>query len=65
MRRSFARISSLRGGKKGIYVAPHQPPVDLGHGVEANDTFYCWAHCTRQAGVEEAVDHVPAREGHG
>jgi hypothetical protein len=30
----------------------------IGHGVEANDTFYCCAHCARQQGVTQAVDHI-------
>jgi hypothetical protein len=32
----------------------------VGHGIEANNTFYCCAHCARQQGVAEAVDHVRA-----
>ena len=32
----------------------------VGHGIEANGTFYCCAHCARHAGVEAAVDHVHA-----
>lgn len=30
----------------------------IGHGMEANDAFYCCAHCARQEGVHEIVDHV-------
>ena len=30
----------------------------VGHGVEANHTFYCSAHCAHQEGVEEARDRV-------
>jgi hypothetical protein len=30
----------------------------LGHGIEANGTFYCCAHCARQEGATQAVDHV-------
>ena len=30
----------------------------VGHGIEANDTFYCCAHCARKEGVRGAVDHV-------
>ena len=30
----------------------------VGHGIEANDTFYCCAHCARKEGVQGAVDHV-------
>ena len=30
----------------------------IGHGVEANATFYCCANCARHAGVVGAVDHV-------
>ena len=29
-----------------------------GHGIEANVTFYCCAHCARKEGVKGAVDHV-------
>ena len=29
-----------------------------GHGIEANGTFYCCAHCARAEGVKGAVDHV-------
>ncbi|HXG09593.1 MAG TPA: hypothetical protein VNK04_07370 [Gemmataceae bacterium] len=30
----------------------------IGHGVEANGTFYCCAHCAREAGVVGVTDHV-------
>lgn len=30
----------------------------VGHGVEARKTFYCSAHCARQEGVSQIVDHV-------
>jgi len=30
----------------------------VGHGVEANGTMYCCAHCARQEGTHEARDHV-------
>lgn len=30
----------------------------LGHGVEADGTFYCGAHCARQAGAKGVSDHV-------
>jgi Rieske Fe-S protein len=30
----------------------------LGHGIESEGMFYCCAHCARQEGVREAVDHV-------
>jgi hypothetical protein len=29
----------------------------VGHGIEADDTFYCCAHCARKQGVPGAVDH--------
>jgi len=32
----------------------------IGHGIEANGTFYCCAHCARDEGVDAAVDHVEA-----
>ncbi len=28
----------------------------LGHSIEANDTFYCCAHCARQEGALAAAD---------
>jgi hypothetical protein len=30
----------------------------IGHGIEANGTFFCCAHCARSRGVRAAVDHV-------
>jgi hypothetical protein len=30
----------------------------IGHGVEANDTFFCCASCARSAGVTAVVDHA-------
>ena len=30
----------------------------VGHGVEANDTFYCCASCARAEGVEGIVDNA-------
>ena len=30
----------------------------IGHGVEADGTYYCCAHCAREAGVTEMVDHA-------
>lgn len=30
----------------------------IGHGVEANGTFYCCAHCARAAGVTGVADHA-------
>ncbi|WP_425550869.1 hypothetical protein [Actinoallomurus oryzae] len=30
----------------------------VGHGVEAGDRFFCCAHCAREAGVRELVDHA-------
>ena len=30
----------------------------IGHGVQADDTYYCCAHCAREAGVTEVVDHA-------
>ena len=40
-------------------LAPHCAHCDcaiIGHGVEADGTFYCCAHCANQSGVHEAVD---------
>jgi hypothetical protein len=30
----------------------------VGHGIEASGTFYCCAHCAREAGVTAVADHV-------
>jgi hypothetical protein len=30
----------------------------IGHGIEGGGTFFCCAHCARESGVPEAVDHV-------
>lgn len=30
----------------------------IGHGIEANGSFYCSAHCAGQAGIAEAQDRV-------
>ncbi|HKQ60610.1 MAG TPA: hypothetical protein VJS92_04945 [Candidatus Polarisedimenticolaceae bacterium] len=36
----------------------------LGHGIEAQETFFCCAHCAQSAGVQGARDRVePARSG--
>ncbi len=32
----------------------------IGHGVEANGSFFCCAHCARHAGAEGAQDRVEA-----
>lgn len=35
--------------------------VIIGHGIEANNKFYCCAccaHCARSAGITSAKDHV-------
>ncbi|WP_092805195.1 hypothetical protein [Rhodococcus globerulus] len=32
----------------------------LGHGVEADDTMYCCAHCAREEGHDKAADRVGA-----
>jgi hypothetical protein len=32
----------------------------IGHGVEADGTFYCCAHCARHQGVTGIVDHAGA-----
>ncbi|HUF66439.1 MAG TPA: hypothetical protein VMM17_10745 [Gemmatimonadaceae bacterium] len=31
----------------------------IGHGVEADGTFYCCAFCARQSGVQGVDDRVP------
>jgi hypothetical protein len=30
----------------------------IGHGIEAEDAFYCCAHCAREAGVAGVADHA-------
>jgi hypothetical protein len=30
----------------------------IGHGMEANDTFFCCAHCARKEGVVAVADHA-------
>ena len=30
----------------------------IGHGIEANGTFYCCAHCARAVGTKGVVDRV-------
>jgi hypothetical protein len=30
----------------------------VGHGVEAGDRFFCCAHCARESGFRELVDHA-------
>jgi hypothetical protein len=30
----------------------------VGHGMEADGSFYCCANCARQAGVMEMADHA-------
>jgi len=30
----------------------------IGHGVESDGTFFCCAHCARESGVVEIVDHA-------
>ena len=32
----------------------------IGHGVEANGSIFCCAHCARQSGVPELQDRAPA-----
>jgi hypothetical protein len=34
----------------------------IGHGVEADNTFFCSAHCAGESGVKGAKDHVRANE---
>jgi hypothetical protein len=30
----------------------------IGHGIEADGTIYCCAHCAQMSGVEGVHDHV-------
>lgn len=30
----------------------------IGHGIEADGSFYCCAHCARESGVTAVVDHA-------
>jgi hypothetical protein len=32
----------------------------LGHGVEADGSFYCCAHCAQESGVPQATDRIEA-----
>lgn len=32
----------------------------IGHGIEAEQNYFCCANCSRQEGVKGAVDHVKA-----
>ena len=34
----------------------------VGHGIEANSTFYCCANCAHQHGATEVKDHVWGKE---
>ena len=34
----------------------------IGHGIEANQNFFCCARCARMSGVEGVVDHIWGRE---
>ena len=34
----------------------------IGHGIEANDTYYCCANCARNSGVQGAADHIRTGE---
>jgi Rieske Fe-S protein len=31
----------------------------IGHGVEADDVYFCCAHCARQAGIADVKDRAP------
>ena len=30
----------------------------IGHGIEANATYFCCAHCAREEGVSTVADHA-------
>ncbi len=30
----------------------------IGHGIEADGSFYCCANCARESGVQEVTDHA-------
>jgi len=30
----------------------------IGHGIEADDRYYCCSNCARELGVKESKDHV-------
>ena len=34
----------------------------VGHGVDAQGTFYCSAHCARRKGAQGVSDHEPGSE---
>lgn len=47
-------------------LAPTCPNCDcriIGHGVEADGTIFCCAHCSRKEGVEGVVDNADKVEG--
>lgn len=60
----------VRGGERYVFdsfecaihrLAPRCSACDVpivGHGIEADGTYYCCAHCAEKEGVEEAVDRV-------
>jgi hypothetical protein len=39
-------------------VCQHCKVKIIGHGIEANGTFYCCANCARHEGVAEVRDHA-------
>jgi hypothetical protein len=34
----------------------------IGHGIEAQETFFCCVHCARQSGVSGVKDHIWGKE---
>lgn len=34
----------------------------IGHGIEANENFFCCANCAERSGVEGAKDHIWGKE---
>jgi hypothetical protein len=59
-----------RDGESGTYdsfecaihalapICPHCDCKVIGHGVEANGTIYCCAHCAEEEGVSGLADRV-------
>lgn len=34
----------------------------IGHGIEAQENFFCCANCAKQSGVEGVTDHIWGKE---
>lgn len=66
----YAAFEVITAGRKHVFdcfecaihrlapVCEHCGCRIIGHGVEADGTYYCCAHCASEEGVEEIVDHA-------